>query len=154
MSGRPNIKRRMDASERSRKHRVSKADKKITCGVCKHTGHNKSTCNQVERIPKVSVIEKQKVSQAQELVNLQNGGDDAVMVDVGEQQNVHANAPEQQNVHANAPEQVVGVNEAVGNVASAVKPKKRKKIRENSKNELAKVIEGEGSTATTTIELE
>ena len=41
MPGRPNIKRRMDASERSGKHRVSKAGKKITYGVCKQTCHNK-----------------------------------------------------------------------------------------------------------------
>lgn len=117
MPGRPNIKRRMDASERSGKHRVSKVDKKISCDVCKQTSHNKSTRNQVERTPKVSVTKKQKVSQTQGSVNSQNGGEDAVMVDAGEQQNVHANAHEQ----------VVGMNEAVGNVASAVKPKQRKK---------------------------
>lgn len=63
MPGRPNIKRRMDASERSGKHRVSKAGKKITYGIWKQTGYNKSTYSQVERIPKVNVTKKQKARQ-------------------------------------------------------------------------------------------
>lgn len=121
MLGRPTIKRIRDASKRHGKHNVSKVGKKITCGICKQEGHNKSTCSQVERIPKVTVTKKQKVRQTQKPVNLQKGREDVVMVDVGDQQIVHVNATEQ----------VVRVNETVGKVDTTGQPKQRKNQRES-----------------------
>lgn len=42
MHGRPTIRRKKDASERSNKHIVSKVGKKVLCGICKEAGHNKN----------------------------------------------------------------------------------------------------------------
>ncbi|KAI3511151.1 hypothetical protein L1887_18295 [Cichorium endivia] len=44
MPGRPTIRRKKDASERSKKHTVSKVGKSVLCGICKAPGHNKITC--------------------------------------------------------------------------------------------------------------
>ncbi|XP_023749225.1 uncharacterized protein LOC111897504 [Lactuca sativa] len=69
MPSKPTMKRIRDACERSGKHMK---------------GHNKTTCTQVLRPPKTNVTKKQKIMQTQESVNMQGGGEDAVMGDVVE----------------------------------------------------------------------
>lgn len=60
------MKTRKDASETPRKHKVSKEEKKDSCGIYKQTEHNKRTCTQVERPPKIYMRKKHKVRQRQE----------------------------------------------------------------------------------------
>ncbi|CAH1438468.1 unnamed protein product [Lactuca virosa] len=59
MPGRPTIKRKRDSTEVTGSHRVSKAGKKMFCGVCKKSGHNKSTCDAVSK-PQKSQVKKRK----------------------------------------------------------------------------------------------
>ncbi|CAH1414796.1 unnamed protein product [Lactuca virosa] len=53
MPGRPITNRKRDSTEVSGSHKVSKAGKKMVCGVCKKSGHNKSTCDAVSKAQKV-----------------------------------------------------------------------------------------------------
>ena len=85
MSGRPTIKRRRDASERTRKHTVSKTGKEVSCSICKEKGHNKVACSKVVGTSKQNGTKKQKLIPTQESVNVATGvGEDEVMVDGSE----------------------------------------------------------------------
>nr|KAJ0217791.1 hypothetical protein LSAT_V11C300140600 [Lactuca sativa] len=105
MSCRPKVKRIRDAFEMSGKHTVSKAGKKVSCGICKEKGHNKTTCTQVQRPPETNVTKIQKNMQTQESVNMQGCGKDVVMVDAFEPQTDEV-------MRVNKFKQVVRVNEA------------------------------------------
>ena len=104
MSGRPTMKRMSDASERSGKHMVSKAGKKVSYGICKQKGHKKTTFTQVPRSPKTNVTKKQNVIQTIQSMNIQVGGEDDVMGDAVKPQ-------AEEVVRVNEAEEVVRINE-------------------------------------------
>ncbi|CAI9284748.1 unnamed protein product [Lactuca saligna] len=138
------MKRIRDASERPRKNTISKARKMVSYGIYKQIKHNKSTCTQVERRSEINVRKKQKVRQRQELVNMQGCAEDDVMID----------KVEQQGVRDNEDEKVVRVNEDVEYDVSVVQASKRKKTKRILKMKLAKRVQGEGSSATTAMNLD
>ena len=85
MPGRPTIKRRRDASERSGAHSIQRSGRKNTCSICKQHGHNKSTCPTVAPGPKkVNVKRRGGVRQTQESVNngQMHGSEELMDVDV------------------------------------------------------------------------
>ena len=59
MPGRPTVKRRRDASERSASHTIPRTGRKVTCSICKQHGHNKTTCPQAEGTKKLTVRKKE-----------------------------------------------------------------------------------------------
>ncbi|CAH1433783.1 unnamed protein product [Lactuca virosa] len=165
MPGRTTIKRIRDASERSGKQTVSKEWKKVSCGIFKEKGHNKTTCTQVPRPTKTNVTKKQKIMQTQESSNMQWGGEDDVMGDAVEPETdevMRVNESEQV-VRVNESEQVVRVNEAeeLGRVNQVVRqvnttgqPDKRKNSERILKLKLAKRVESEGSSVGSPMELD
>ncbi|CAH1444626.1 unnamed protein product [Lactuca virosa] len=72
MPGRSITKRKRDSTEVSGLHRVSKAGKKMVCGVCKKSGHNKSTCDAVSKAQK-SQVKKRKAEGEGETSALKKG---------------------------------------------------------------------------------
>ncbi|CAH1445754.1 unnamed protein product [Lactuca virosa] len=72
MSWRPITKRKRDNTEVSGSHRVSKAGKKMVYGVCKKSGHNKSTCDEVSKAQK-SQVKKRKAEGEGETSALKKG---------------------------------------------------------------------------------
>ncbi|CAH1432565.1 unnamed protein product [Lactuca virosa] len=156
MPGRPKVKRISDASEMSGKHTVSKAGKKVSCGICKEKGHNKTTCTQVPWPPKTNFTKKQKIMQTQELVNMHGGGEDVVMGDAIEPQTdeVMMVNESEQVVRVNEAEELVRVNQVVRQVKTTGQPSKRKKSERTLKLKLAKRVEGEGSSVGSPMELD
>ncbi|CAH1432682.1 unnamed protein product [Lactuca virosa] len=156
MPGRPTVIRIRDAFERSGKHIVSEARKKVYCDIFKEKGHNKTTCTKVPRPPKTNVTKKQKIMQTQESVNMQGGGEDVVMGDAVEPQTDEV-------MRVKKSDQVVRVNEAkergrfnrvVRQVNTTGQPSKRKKSERILKLKLGKRVEGEGSSVGSPMELD
>ncbi|CAI9284962.1 unnamed protein product [Lactuca saligna] len=154
--GRPTMKGIRDASERSRKHMVSKEGKNVSCGICKKEGHNKTTCTQVPTPPKTNVTKKQKIMQTQESVNMQGGGEDVVMGDAVEPQaeEVMRVNESEQVVRVNEDEKLGRINQVVGHVYTTGQPSKRKKSERNLKLNLSKGVEGEVSSVRSPMELD
>lgn len=120
--------------------------KKVSCGIFKQKGHNKTTCTQVKRLPKTNFTNKQNIMQTEESVNMQGGGEDVVMGDAIEphvEEVVRVNKYEDA-VRDNEDKERRKVNEVVGHVYSTGQPRKRKNYERILKLKLVKKVEGEG----------
>ncbi|CAI9282896.1 unnamed protein product [Lactuca saligna] len=147
MPNRPTVKRKRDASKRSRRHAVSKAEKKFSCGIYKEKWHNKTNCTQMQWPPNTNAKKKQKIMQTQESVNMQGGREDVVMGDRVEPQNVEV-------MRENGSEQEVGVNKVPRQVKTTCQPKSRKKSEKFFKLKLAKRVARKGGSVGSLMELD
>lgn len=84
MLGRPTIKRRLEFSNKTGRHTVSKEGKKVACGICKQMGHKKATCTELERPRKSGIRKRQTVRHTQESVNVGRCGQGGVNETKGE----------------------------------------------------------------------
>ncbi|KAI3502228.1 hypothetical protein L1887_30260 [Cichorium endivia] len=166
MPGRPTIKRRRrDASKKVGRHIVSKVGKGVICGICKQPGHNKKTCNQVQRPRKVRLPKRSTTkTNVDDECEVGNGGNEQE-VNPSTDNGVNETEP---GITLNEIEAEIGVNESImvneedviglmTQESISIGKRKTKRSERIVKKKLAKRVQdknGEGNTSDHPVDLD